>query len=106
MANAAGGEPINLLQGKTIIKYNDDNQAFLFDTSSEFTVTPVGNADNDTLVEEGEIYEIVFLKMSDVLTTSLSTGDTFRVEVLAPKGAVLSIERTTPVFLETFNDLG
>ena len=106
VGNAAGGAPINLLEGETILKYSDDNQSFLFDTASEFTVTGVGNADNDKLVERGEIYEIALTNISDRLTTTLSTSDRFTIEVLVQKGAVLSIERTTPVYLEQFNDLG
>ena len=105
VANAAGGESVNLTQGDTIIKYTDDNQTFLFDTATEFTVTGDGNADSDKLVEPGEIYRIALNGMEASLDPDLSTGDTFILELIPPQGAVLHIERTTPVFIESFNDL-
>ena len=105
VANSAGGEPVNLTQGETVIKFSDDNQIFVFDTTGEFTVVGVGNADSDNLVEEGEIYEITLLSLTTNLDPDLQTADTFRVELIPPQGAVLFIERTTPVFLEAFNDL-
>jgi flagellin FlaB len=105
VANAAGGQSVNLTQGKTIIKYTDDNQTFLFDTTSEFLVTGDGNADSDKLVEPGEIYRIALNALESSLSPDLSTGDTFIVELIPPEGAVVHIERTTPVFIESFNDL-
>ena len=105
VANAAGGESVNLTQGDTIIKYTDDNQTFLFDTTTEFTVTGDGNADSDKLVEPGEIYRIALNNLGTSLSPDLTTGDTFILEVIPPQGAVLHIERTTPVFIESFNDL-
>ena len=105
VANAAGGESVNLTQGDTIIKYTDDNQTFLFDTKTEFHVTGDGNADSDKLVEPGEIYRITLLDLENDLSPTLSTSDTFILEVIPPQGAVLHIERTIPVFIESFNDL-
>ena len=105
VANAAGGESVNLTQGDTIIKYTDDNQTFLFDTTTEFDVIGEGNADSDKLVEPGEIYRITLNGMEASLDPDLSTGDTFILELIPPQGAVLHIERTTPVFIESFNDL-
>ena len=68
-------------------------------------MTGDGNADSDNLVEPGEIYRITLNGMEASLDPDLSTGDTFIVEVIPPQGAVLHIERTTPVFIESFNDL-
>ena len=96
LANSAGGGAVNLGQGKTVIKYSDDNQTFLFDTSAEYRLTSLGNADEDDLVEAGELYEIALKNMVSNLNPDLSTGDTFIVEVIPPEGAVLHIERTIP----------
>lgn len=63
------------------------------------------NADSDKLVEPREIYRITLNGMEAGLDQDLSTGDTFIVEVIPPQGAVLHIERATPVFIEPFNDL-
>ena len=50
VANAAGGEAVNLNPGETIIKYTDVSQSHVF-TGSNITVTGLGNADTDKLVE-------------------------------------------------------
>ena len=107
VANSAGGESVDLTPGETIIKYSDASQARTFIDSGDyvFTVTGVGNADVDNLVEAGEIYEIALTALGN-LTGDLSTDTVFTIEIIPPKGAVLHIERTTPVWLEIFNELG
>ena len=105
VANSAGGESVNVNVGKTIVKYSDNEQSFVFDTTSEMSVAAVGNADSDNLVEEGEIYEITLTGLTTNLDPDLQTADTFRLELIPPQGAVLFIERTTPVFLQEVNTL-
>ena len=114
VANAAGGNAIDLTPGKTLIKYTDQTQSkmFLTDSSSEgFTSTGLGSADSDMLLERNEVYEIKINGLdstgsgSDNLTNSLGVNTTFSLEVIPPSGAVLFIERTTPVFMETTNSL-
>ena len=108
VANAAGGEAIDLTPGETIIKYQDVAQSRTFiDGTGDyaFTITGLGNADSDNLVEPGELYEISINNLLN-LTGDLSTDTTFTVQVITPKGAVMNIERTTPVWMETYNDLG
>ena len=107
VANAAGGEAIDLTPGETLIRYTDASQSRVFSGSGTyvFTATGIGNADSDNLVEPGEIYEIVLTNLAN-LTGDLSTATDFTVEVTPPKGAVLHIERRTPVYLETYTDLG
>ena len=105
VANAAGGEPINLTQGKTIIRYSDSSQSVIFDTSALFSVSAIGDADSDNLLEPGEIYEISLLGMESNLATNLANSKTFSVEVIPPQGAVLFIERTIPVVVSKYNDL-
>ena len=63
VSNAAGGDAIDLTPGKTIIKYNDDTQSKIFDASSGFTITAIGSADADKLLELKEIYEINLINL-------------------------------------------
>ena len=116
VANAAGGQFVAITPGRTIIKYSDKNQSVIFGATGDsfaFVVDPLGNADNDNLVETGEIYKITLKHLAGSgdgartgLTTTLKTGDTFQVEMIPPHGAVLLIERTLPITLTTFTDLG
>ena len=105
VANAAGGEPIDLTQGKTIIRYSDSSQSVIFDSAALFSVSPIGDADSDNLLEPGELYEISLLNMESNLATNLANSKTFVIEVIPPQGAVLFIERTTPVVVAKYNDL-
>ena len=107
VANAAGGESIDLTPGETIIKYTDVSQSrtFINNGAFAFSIAGVGNADVDNLVEPGEIYEVTMSNLAN-LTGDLTTATVFTLELIPPQGAVLHIERTTPVWLETFNDLG
>ena len=111
VSNAAGGEAIDLTPGKTIIKYNDDSQSKVFDAEAGFTVTAVGDADSDKLLELREIYEINMINLDTTgtgknnLTNKLQTNKTFSLEIIPPRGAVLFIERTTPVYLDTNTSL-
>ncbi len=105
VANAAGAEAVNFTQGQTVIRYSDSNQTVIFDSSSEFKVSGIGEADDDTLVEEGEIVEIRILNLVSVLTADLITSDTFVIEVIPPKGAIISFSRTLPSFLDLLNIL-
>ena len=52
VANAAGGEAVNIKPGDTIIMYTDENQSVTL-TGDDFTATGLGNADEDELVEPG-----------------------------------------------------
>lgn len=105
VANAAGGEAIDLTAGETVIRYMDSSQTWIADTGAEFSITARGNADSDNLLEPGEIIEIALLGMEANLTPDLGVGTTFTIEVMPPKGASVHIERTTPVALNQYNDL-
>ena len=105
VANAAGGNAVDLTPGKTIIRYADEDQTLVLDEAGEFTITPMGNADADNLVEGGEIIEISISGLETALTTNLGTSTTFSIQVLPPQGATLHIERTTPPVLAKYNDL-
>ena len=107
VANAAGGESVDLTPGETLIKYTDNSQSRMFSNTGTyvFTVAGVGNADVDNLVEQGEIYEVTLTNLAN-LTGDLSTDTVFTLELIPPQGAIVHIERTTPVRLETYNDVG
>ncbi len=111
VSNAAGGEAIDLTPGKTLIKYTDDVQSKMFVTSSGFTATSLGDADTDKLLERNEVYELKLIGLdstastNDNLTTGLGVDTTFSLEVIPPRGAVLFVERSTPIFWETTNSL-
>ena len=114
VANAAGGNSIDLTPGKTLIKYTDQTQSkmFLTDSSSNgFTASGLGSADSDKLLERNEVYEIKLTGLDstastdDNLTNKLQVNTTFSLEVIPPSGAVLFIERTTPVAFDLTNSL-
>ena len=105
VSNAAGGEAVDLTPGETLIQYLDSSQTVTL-TGDNITVTGLGNADTDDLVEPGELYEIKVTGLEAKLVTDLAKDTLFQMEVKPPKGAVLHIERRTPVLLEAFMDLG
>ena len=105
VANAAGGEAINLTPGETIITYTDVDQSKNL-VSGDFTVTGLGNADSDKLLEPGEMYEIKLTGLATGLTTALGKDKPFTLEMKPPSGAVVHLERRTPVSLDTYMDLG
>ena len=102
---------MDLTPGSTVIKYTDDTQAKLFGSTAGFTVTGIGGADTDNLLERNEVYKIELINLDttgagdDNLTTKLQFNKTFTLEVIPTRGAVLHIERTTPIFLDIVNFL-
>ena len=105
MSNAAAGEAIDLSVGNTIIKYSDTSQVVNLDAGAEFTATGIGSDDGDSLLERGEVFEINIPGLVTLLSPDLSTDQTFILEVIPPVGAVLYIERTTPVSLSLETNL-
>ena len=109
VTNAAAGEAIDLTVGNTIIKYTDKYQKVNLDSTGNFTVTGVGSDDGDTLLEQGEVFEIELPGLqsggANQLGTLLGTDTTFVIEVIPPTGAVLYLERRTPVSLEVITSL-
>lgn len=75
LANAAGGEAVDLTPGETIITYTDADQ-FLNVATADITVTALGNADSDKLVEPGEMYEIKLTSLVSRLNPDLKKGYT------------------------------
>ena len=79
-----------------------------------WTVTKLGNSDSDSLLEKNEKFEITVGSSAngtgggnliDALGTDLTINKTFNLEVLTPVGAVLTIERTTPAYIDTIMNL-
>ena len=70
VANAAGGAPVDLSPGKTIVTYFDANQALTFATG-DITIMGLGNADSDNLVEPGEVYEMKISSLVYILKPDL-----------------------------------
>ncbi|OGO20797.1 MAG: hypothetical protein A2Z15_02040 [Chloroflexi bacterium RBG_16_50_11] len=123
VSNALGGESIDFTEpnaatdnagraalgspNKVVINYIDANQTV---TNLFWTCTPLGTTDGDDLLETGEKFQITIGSdtesvgggnLLDALTTALSVNDTFTLEIMTNAGAVLTIERTTPPYIDT-----
>ncbi len=109
VTNAAGGESIDMSVGNAIIQYTDENQTVILDTPGEFTATGIGNSDGDSMLEQGEVFEIVIPGLqsggANALSSQLGTDQTFTLEVIPPSGMVLFVERTTPISLNAVTRL-
>ena len=101
----AGGESVNLSPGNAIIKYSDAFQTAILATSGDFSLTPIGIANNDNVVEVGELILLTVKNLVNTLEPDLATADLFILEIIPPDGAVLNIQRTTPPILQGVNDL-
>ena len=127
ISNALGGEPIDFTAptantsntgvaasastNKVVINYVDENQT---KEDLYWTVTKLGNADDDDLLEDKEKFEITIGNsdngtgggnLIDALDTDLTVNEQFSVIVLTPVGAVMEIERTTPAYIDTIINL-
>lgn len=56
VGNAAGGVAIDVTPGKTIIRYSDGGQSIIMDTASEFKSVGLGSANDDQVVQAGELW--------------------------------------------------
>ena len=100
LANAAGGEPVDLTGGKTVITYLDPDTVATNITN--YTLTKHGSADADNLLETSELFEITV----DTSTYGLTDYDEFAVQIKPAVGAVVNIGRTIPAKVEAIMDLG
>jgi flagellin FlaB len=98
-------------QNVVVINYQDEDQ-----TANDlyWTIEKLGNADDDSLLETNERFEITIGNSSngtgggnliDALDTDLTVKKTFNLEVLTPVGATLVIERTTPAYIDNIMNL-
>jgi flagellin FlaB len=128
VANVLGGEPVDFTppepsssnngtaddatsQNKVVINYVDQNQTV---NDLYWTVSKLGNADDDELLEVNEKFEITIGSdtpnsnggnLVDALAPDLGVNQTFSIVVLTPAGAVLEIERTTPPWFDKIMNL-
>ena len=105
VANAAAGEPLDMTVGTTLVRYTDKYQTVNLNQTGEFTASQVGAGDGDSLLETPELFEINIPSMVALLATDLAVDETFTIEVIPPRGAVLFIQRTLPKSLEGVNTL-
>ena len=120
VANVLGGEAIDFTlpaggalgictgtDHKVVINYIDEAQA---KNDLWWTVTKLGNADDDYLLENNEKFKITVGgaaggDLIDALTVDLNINTTFSMVIQTPVGAVLEIERTTPPYLDVIMNL-
>ena len=108
---SAGGQNLDLTPGTMVIMFTDSRQNKAFGSTTGFTVRGLGRSDTDNLLERNEIYEITLINLDvagpgeDSLTYPLGVNETFRLEIMPPKGSVLMIERTTPIYMDLVNFL-
>ena len=112
LANAAGGEPVNLDPGassnKMVIAYRSANvsiPSIPWEVSWLVPATPGPNQNN--LLSEGELAEITVTLNETILGTgnSLGPNQAFTLEVKPPLGGTMTIARTTPAGLDKVVDL-
>jgi len=103
VANAAGGQPVNLnpdaTSNKMVIDYRD---ATVNDTNMTWTVNwLVPDTNTGNLLTEGELAEINL----DTSGETLGANQAFTIEVKPPTGGTMTIARTTPAGLDDVIDL-
>jgi flagellin FlaB len=116
VANVLGGEAVDFTEPNdggsgqaaagspnvVVINYQDQYQ-----TADDlyWTISKLGNADTDDLLEANERFEITIGGATSNLTTALNPDlgvkQTFNIEILTPAGATLTIERTTPAWIDS-----
>jgi flagellin FlaB len=117
-----GGEPIDFTPPssgaagvatgnahKVVINYLDSSQEI---DNLYWTVTKMGNDDGDYLLEVGEKFQITIGtstggqgNLVDALNPGLSVNKVFSIVIMTPVGAVLTIERTTPAYIDKIMNL-
>jgi flagellin FlaB len=117
VGNVLGGDPIDFTEptdaggdgvsdngssNVVVINYVDDDQAV---DNLAWTITKLGNADSDSLLETNERFEITLTNLVGALDPDLTVKKTFNLEVLTPGGATLNIERTTPAWIDSIVNL-
>lgn len=123
VANVLGGEPVDFTEPsggaagiatgndhKVVINYIDNAQQI---TDLYWTVAKMGNDDGDYLLETGEKFQITVGDIDggaagnlvQALDPDLSVNQRFSITVMTPIGAILTIERTTPPYIDKIINL-
>jgi len=95
---------------KVVISYVDEDQQV---NDLYWTVTKLGNADSDDLLEHNEKFQITLGESAGTaggnliaaLSTDLTVNKNFSLVIMTPAGAVLEIQRTTPAYIDTIMNL-
>jgi len=125
-ADDSGTDPVVVAgaESVTIVSYTDKNQTL---SDLPWTVAWLGNNDGDALLEDNEKAEITVWLLNRATATAigtagsiayqtteggmystatvLTTNDEFTIQMQPPTGAVLNIQRTTPLQFDTVMDL-
>jgi flagellin FlaB len=104
LANAVGGQPVNLNTGENAVVVLEYRDAFQRREIEKWDVKWLGNDNGNGLLEVDELAEIT-VDLTGALTPTLQTSTSFILEIKPPSGAVLNLQRTTPAWLEAVNDL-
>jgi flagellin-like protein len=99
LANAAGGQAVDVTGGETIVTYLDDDTVATNITN--YTITKY-NADSDNLLETNELFELSI----DTSTYGLTDGDEFILSIKPPVGAVIVVGRSIDATIAKVMDLG
>jgi len=124
VSNVLGGEPIDFTvpsggaggiatgaTNRVVINYLDSNHEVV---NLYWTLAKVGNDDGDSLLETGEKFQITIGAVDGAAEGNLvqalgafqlGVNDTFSLVILTPIGAVLTIERTTPPYIDKIMNL-
>jgi hypothetical protein len=95
LANAAGGQAVDMTGGTTIIAYLDADT--LASNITNYVLSKLGGADGDNLLETSELFEI----RVDVSTYGLTNRDEFTIDITPASGAVLTVGRSIPAQINT-----
>lgn len=117
VANIVSGEPIDMTDkagsdiNRCLVAYADLNQ---YHGNLNWKRTWVGYNDGDKLLERGEQAEITVWLITDAegadpgygnVMNDLSTNTQFTIEFKPPRGAVVTVEKTTPPDLDKIMNL-
>jgi len=102
IGNVVGGEPLDLntTSPVMVINYVDSTQ---FENDVPWTTEWIVTNDGDELLDKGELVEITVDLTG--LTNTLGINTSFTVEMKPPKGAALTVQRTTPPYFDDVMDL-
>ena len=127
VANVLGGQPVDFTEplastdnngqardtstNKVVIRYIDDSQTI---NDLYWQAIPLGTNNSNDLLEANEKFQITIGNdtasvgggnLINALTTALTANKRFTLELVTPAGAVLTIERTIPAYVNTKMDL-
>ncbi|OGN94567.1 MAG: hypothetical protein A2Y89_04225 [Chloroflexi bacterium RBG_13_51_18] len=124
VSNVLGGEPIDFTapsggalglatgtSNRVVINYLDSSQEVV---NLYWTLAKVGNDDGDSLLETGEKFQITIGALDGAAQGNLvqalgafqlGCNKTFSLVILTPIGAVITIERTTPPYIDKIMNL-